>query len=297
MHYTIMSVPEYLAPTTLNRALDLKKERGADARVIAGGTDLILKMRDKVFSPTMLIDLRRISLDSISVKRDGIHLGAYVTQSQLLASADVVKMYPALCDACREFAGPPIRNRGTLGGNIVNASPGADLLPPLMAYDATLVLASSGSDRELPLTEFFTGPGQTIMAADEILTEIRMPVMPSRTASSFIKLGQRRSMAIALVSVATRLTLDAQGIVSDARIVLGAVAPTPIRAEGAENVLTGSPLSDEVIAQAARKAQDEAKPISDVRAHEPYRKDMTEVLVRRALAAARDELQEQTSSG
>ena len=135
------------------------------------------------------------------------------------------------------------------------------------------------------------------MAADEILTEIRMPLMPSRTASSFIKLGQRRSMAIALVSVATRLTLDAQGIVSDARIILGAVAPTPIRAHAAEDVLTGSQLSDDLIEKAAREARDAAIPISDVRAHEPYRKDMTEVLVRRALAAARDELQENTSSG
>lgn len=121
--------------------------------------------------------------------------------------------------------------------------------------------------------------------------------MPSRTASTFIKLGQRRSMAIALVSVAARLTLDEKGVISVARIVLGAVAPTPIRAHAAETVLTGSRLSDKLIEQAARQAQDAAKPISDVRAHEPYRKDMTEVLVRRALAAARDELQEQTSSG
>ncbi|MCH8159745.1 MAG: xanthine dehydrogenase family protein subunit M [Proteobacteria bacterium] len=292
-----MSIPDYLAPTTLSHALQLKKQRGADARVIAGGTDLILKMRDKVFSPTMLIDLRRISLDSISLTNDVMCLGAYVTQSQLLASADILKMYPALCAACREFAGPPIRNRGTLGGNIVNASPGADLLPPLLAYDASVVLASSGTERELPLTEFFTGPGQTIMAPEEILTEIRMPVMPSRTASAFIKLGQRRSMAIALVSVAARLTLDEKGVVSVARIVLGAVAPTPIRAHAAETVLTGSRLSDELIEQAARQAQDAAKPISDVRAHEPYRKDMTEVLVRRALVAARDELQEIKSSG
>ncbi len=292
-----MDAPEYTAPTTLEDALRIKKEVGADARVIAGGTDLILKMRDKVFSPTMLIDLRRISLDSISLTNDVMNLGACVTQSQLLASADILKMYPALCAACREFAGPPIRNRGTLGGNIVNASPGADLLPPLLAYDASVVLASSGTERELPLTEFFTGPGQTIMAPEEILTEIRMPVMPSRTASAFIKLGQRRSMAIALVSVAARLTLDEKGVISVARIVLGAVAPTPIRAHAAETVLTGSRLSDKLIEQAARQAQDAAKPISDVRAHEPYRKDMTEVLVRRALAAARDELQEQTSSG
>ena len=292
-----MSIPDYLAPTTLSRALRLKKQRGANARVIAGGTDLILKMRDKVFSPTMLIDLRRISLDSISLTNDVMHLGAYVTQSQLLASADILKMYPALCAACREFAGPPIRNRGTLGGNIVNASPGADLLPPLLAYDASVVLASSGTERELPLSEFFTGPGQTIMAPEEILTEIRMPVMPSRTASAFIKLGQRRSMAIALVSVAARLTLDQKGVISVARIALGAVAPTPIRAHAAETVLTGRRLSDELIEQAARQAQDTAKPISDVRAHEPYRKDMTEVLVRRALVAARDELQETKSSG
>jgi carbon-monoxide dehydrogenase medium subunit len=292
-----MDAPEYTAPTTLEDALRIKKELGADARVIAGGTDLILKMRDKIFAPAMLIDLRRISLDTISLTSDAMRLGAYVTQSQLLASADILKMYPALAEACREFAGPPIRNRGTLGGNIVNASPGADLLPPLLAYDASVVLASSGTDRELPLTEFFTGPGQTIMTPDEILTEIRMPVMPSRTASAFIKLGQRRSMAIALVSVATRLTLDEKGVISDARIVLGAVAPTPIRAQAAEKVLTSNPLSDELIEQAAREAQDTAKPISDVRAHEPYRKDMTEVLVRRALVAARDELQETMSSG
>ena len=292
-----MDVPEYTAPTTLEDALRIKKAAGADARVIAGGTDLILKMRDKVFTPTMLIDLRRISLDTISPTSDAMCFGAYVTQSQLLANADVRKMYPALAEACREFAGPPIRNRGTLGGNIVNASPGADLLPPLLAYDANVVLASSGEDRELPLTEFLTGPGQTTLAPEEILTEIRMPLMPARTASIFIKLGQRRSMAIALVSVAARLTLDAKGVVNEARIVLGAVAPTPIRAPTAENVLTGSQLSDELIEQAAREAQDAATPISDVRAHEPYRKDMTAVLVRRALVAARDELQETMSSG
>jgi len=292
-----MDVPEYTAPTTLEDALRIKKEVGADARVIAGGTDLILKMRDKVFAPTTLIDLRRVSLDTISPTSDAMCLGAYVTQSQLLANADIRKMYPALAEACREFAGPPIRNRGTLGGNIVNASPGADLLPPLLAYDASVVLASSGKDRELPLTDFLTGPGQTTLAPEEILTEIRMPLMPARTASIFIKLGQRRSMAIALVSVATRLTLDAKGVVNEARIVLGAVAPTPIRACAAEKLLTGNPLSDGLIEQAARDARDAATPISDVRAHEPYRKDMTEVLVRSALFAVRDQLQEAMTNG
>jgi len=294
MHLSYMDVPEYLAPATLADALLLKKERGDGARVIAGGTDLILKMRDKVFSPAVLIDLRSMSMDTISVTTSEVSFGAAVSLSQLLASDDITRMYPALCTACREFAGPPIRNRGTLGGNIVNASPAADLIPPLLAYDAAVVLATSAGDRQVQLAEFFTGPGQTVMQADEILTEIKLPVMPSATAATFIKLGQRRSMAISLFSVATRLTLDANGTVNDARIVLGAVAPTPIRIHAAEGLLAGKPLSDELLAMAADEAKKTATPISDVRASASYRKNMTGVLVHRALHTTRDELRKST---
>lgn len=268
----------------------IKNERGADARVIAGGTDLILRMRDKVLEPAMLIDLRRIGLDSISLGNDDMRLGAYVSHSQILESADIARLFPALCEACREFAGPPIRNRGTVGGNIVNASPAADLLPPLIAYDASIVLTTAGGDRVLPLLEFFSGPGQSCIAPDEILTEIRLPLPPPRTAATFIKLGQRRSMAISLVNLTTRITIDAAGAVNDARIVLGSVAPTPICTVAAEGVLTGKPLSDNLIAQAASQARQEATPISDVRASLTYRERMTEVLVRRALQATREEL-------
>jgi len=291
-----MQTPEYAAPATLNDALLLKKERGADASVIAGGTDLILRMRDNVLSPALLIDLRAIPLANISLTDNAMHVGAYVTLAQLLANDDIAENFPALPAACREFAGPPIRNRGTLGGNIVNASPAADLVPPLLAYDASIVLASSGGDREMPLAEFFTGPGQTIMQPDEILTEIRLPLMPPRTAASFIKLGQRRSMAISIVNLTIRLTLDASSAVSEARIVLGAVAPTPIRAYAAERLLTGSEVSDELIEQVARNAEKEATPISDTRASEAYRKNMIAVLVRRALLATRAELQKNASS-
>ena len=195
-----------------------------------------------------------------------MHLGAFVTQSQILASADIARLFPALCEACREFAGPPIRNRGTVGGNIVNASPAADLPPPLMAYDASILLASDAGDRVLPLVEFFTGPGQTVMEPDEIVTGFRLPLMPESTAATFIKLGQRRSMAISLVNLTTRLTLDGTGAVSDARIVLGAVAPTPIRALAAEGMLTGEPLSEELLGRAASEARKEIAAISDVRA-------------------------------
>ncbi len=290
-----MRAPQYTAPATLEDALHLKREHGADARVIAGGTDLIPRMRDQVISPEILIDLRRVSLDAISLTASEMQIGAYVTQAQLLANRDIAREFPALSEACREFAGPPIRNRGTVGGNIVNASPAADLVPPLVAYDANIILASSGGDREMPLAEFFIGPGQTIIEPDEILTEIRLPLMPSGTAATFLKLGQRRSMAISVVNLTTRLTLDGECTVSDARIVLGAVAPTPIRAVAAEGVLTGKRLSDELLERAAREAGSEVTPISDVRASEAYRKNMTEVLVRRALLATRDELQENAS--
>jgi carbon-monoxide dehydrogenase medium subunit len=253
-------------------------------------------MKDKVFSPDLLIDLRLLSLDTIASHASGMHLGAGVTLSQILADGGLASKFPALVEACREFAGPPIRNRGTLGGNLVNASPAADLVPPLLAYDANVVLASSSAVRVLPLTEFFTGPGQTVMETDEILTEVRLPIMPPRTAARFIKLGQRCSMAISIVNLTTRLTLDKTSRVSDARIVLGAVAPTPIHAVEAEAILIGQQLSDDLLELAASQASREASPITDVRASKDYRLKMTEVLVRRALEANRDDLQRDGSN-
>jgi carbon-monoxide dehydrogenase medium subunit len=244
---------QYTAPESLEHALSVKAAHGAEARIIAGGTDLILRMRDGVFSPELLIDLRRLPLAAIAHGGEGVRYGACVTLSQILADERTATLYPALVEACRHFAGPPIRNRATLGGNIVNASPAADLVPPLMAYDADIVLASSSGSRVLPLAGFFTGPGQTVMEANEILTQIRLPPMPDETAAIFIKLGQRRSMAISIVNVAARLSMNGAAVVGEARIVLGAVAPTPLRAMTAEAVL----------------------------------KRMTQVLVRRALAASR----------
>jgi len=292
-----MSVPEFIAPASLDDALGIKSERGMEARIIAGGTDLILRMRDKVLSPSLLIDLRRLSLDAIEFSDAGLKLGAYSSLSQVLESAEIEKSYPALPAACREFAGPPIRNRATLGGNIVNASPAADLVPPLIAYDASIVLSSSGGERVLPLTEFFVGPGQSVIEPSEVLTEIRLPPMPTQSAATFIKLGQRRSMAISQVNLTTRLGIDVAGVVNEARIVLGSVAPTPMRAVKAEEHLTGKALSDDLLSEAAKKAREEVTPISDVRASQPYRLEMTEVLVRRALRATRDKLPGTVSDG
>lgn len=297
MHQAGMSIPAYTAPATLDDALGIKKERGAEARVIAGGTDLILRMRDKVFSPSVLIDLRRLSLDGIALSDNELRLGAFVSLSQVLESADIERLFPALPAGCREFAAPPIRNRATLGGNIVNASPAADLVPPLIAYDASIVLSSSDGERVLPLLEFFVGPGKSVMEPDEILTEIRLPMMPPCSAATFIKLGQRRSMAISQVNLTTRLGIDESGAVSEARIVLGSVAPVPMRAVAAEEFLLGKELSEELLNGAAQKAREEVTPISDVRASHSYRLEMTEVLVRRALLATWDKLERNAPDG
>ena len=287
---------EYIAPESLDKALGLKQAHGENARLIAGGTDLILRMRDKVYSPSLLLDLRKTSLNTISPGDDELRVGAYVNLSQILEHSVIASSFPALAEACRPFAGPPIRNRGTVGGNIVNASPAADLVPPLMAYDASIVLASTTGERVIPLAEFFTGPGQSVLDPAEILTEIRLPRIQSRTAACFIKLGQRQSMAIAMVSVCTRLTLNADGSVAEARVVLGAVAPTVIHATRAETVLTGELISDDLINRAAKAASSEVTPISDVRASKEYRLKMTQVLVLRALRAVRDELAEGESN-
>jgi carbon-monoxide dehydrogenase medium subunit len=285
-----MDMPEYLAPVKLDDALKIKGQRGAQARVIAGGTDLILRMRDGVHSPQLLLDLRKASLNNISSHTGHMHLGAYLTLAQILENSELQNSFPSLLDACREFAGPPIRNRATLGGNIVNASPAADLTPPLIAYDADIVLVSSTGERVISLADFFTGPGQSVIQPEEILTEVCLPITPENTAASFIKLGQRRSMAISIVNLCTRITLDAGGIVNTARIVLGSVAATPVRAIEAESLLTGRELTDDLIDQAARKAREETSPITDVRASEDYRSQMVVVLVRRALCANRDML-------
>ena len=285
-----MNNPQYIAAETLGDALKIKQEQGEHARVIAGGTDLILRMRDRVFSPKLLVDLRQVPLDTISCHAGEMRLGAYVTLSQILADDELAVLFPALGEACRQFAGPPIRNLATLGGNIVNASPAADLVPPLMAYDANIVLATSAGERVLGLGEFFTGPGQTVMQADEILTQIRLPLMPPDSASGFIKLGPRRSMAISIINLSIRLTLGANGTVSDARIVLGAAAATPLRAFAAEALLIGQELSDQRVDQAAIEASKEVSPITDVRASRNYRERMTQVLVRRALLAGWNDL-------
>jgi carbon-monoxide dehydrogenase medium subunit len=281
-----MNKPDYLAPTSLEEALETVGQQTEGVQIIAGGTDLVPRMRSRVIEPKLLVDLRLLNLDGIEKTAYGIRIGASATHTDILESDLLAEHCPALCEAAADIAGPPIRNRGTVGGNLVNASPAADLAPPLLVYDAVVILAKAGSKREIPLVDFFTGPGQTVLAADELLTEIRIPAVPPNTTSKFIKLGKRKAMAVAVVSAAARLTIDQAGKISQARIALGSVAPTPIRARKSEASLEGQSPSSDLFTEAGQIARSESSPISDIRASGSYRKKMVAVLTRRALEAA-----------
>lgn len=281
-----MNKPDYLAPQTLSEALDILEQHTEGVHIIAGGTDLVPRMRSRVVEPTLLVDLRLLDLSGIAGSERGIRIGTYATHTDILESELLAELCPALVEAAADIAGPPIRNRGTVGGNLVNASPAADLVPPLMVYGAVVVLEKKDETREIPLEDFFTGPGQTVLLPGEILTEIRIPAIPSNTTSKFIKLGKRKAMAVAVVSVAARLTLDEFGKIAQARIALGSVAPTPIRARLAEAILEGQQPSEELFALAGLTASSESSPISDIRSSGDYRKKMVAVLTRRALVAA-----------
>lgn len=286
-----MNKPDYLAPQTLAEALETLGRQTEDVHIIAGGTDLVPRMRSRVVEPALLVDLRLLALDGIEMTGDGIRIGARATHTDLLESDLLAKHFPALGEAAAEIAGPPIRNRGTVGGNLVNASPAADLAPPLLVYDAVAVLAKANAQREVPLADFFIGPGQTVLTPDEIVTEIRIPAVPPNTSSKFIKLGKRKAMAIAVVSAAARLTLDEAGNISLARIALGSVAPKPLRAVKAEAALEGQTPNVALFAEAGQVASMESSPISDIRASGDYRKKMVAVLTRRALVAAWQQLE------
>ncbi len=277
--------PNHAAPATVEDAVRLLIG-DSNGVIIAGGTDLIPEIRAGRRSPSQVVDLRLLPLTDIVVEADRIRVGARVTFADILTSDAIEAEFPALVEAAAQLGGPPIRNRATLGGNLVNASPAADGAPPLLAYDASVAIVGLGGEREVPLPEFFHRPGQTVLIPGEILTEIRMPRPEGHTTSSFMKYGPRNAMAISVVSVAVRVTGDGLGGVDDTRIALGAVAPTPIRAEGAERIVTAEGLGTDAVASASAAAAEACSPIGDIRSTAEYRRHLVEVLVRRLLTGA-----------
>jgi CO/xanthine dehydrogenase FAD-binding subunit len=273
----------YIAPGSLEELLTVLHHYSGEARVVAGGTDLIPQMRLGKLTPGILVDPHHLALTGITETKEGVYLGALVTHTQALTSPLLKQAYPALVNACQQVGGPPVRNRGTLAGNLANASPAADSALPLLVYDAQVVVSRMSGERMLPLSGFYLGPGQTQLSSNEFIREIMLPKLPLRTMAVFLKLGNRQAMVIAVTSIAIRLSLDEAGQVNQARIALGSVAPIPLRAYQAETVLQSYPLDEKTIRLAAQSARQAACPISDLRATAEYRSKMVEVLTRRAL--------------
>ncbi|MDE2993786.1 MAG: xanthine dehydrogenase family protein subunit M [Chloroflexota bacterium] len=280
---------DYYAPETLAEATALLTEHGAAARIIAGGTDLIIFMNDKVMAPQVVIDVSRIpDLTGLCFDPEtGLRIGAATKYRTIELSAEVKQHYPYLQQGAEEVGSVQIRNLGTPGGNVATASPAGDFLTPLLAGAATARLASSRGERTVPLDEFFLGPRQTVLAADEIIVDLHLPAPPPRTSGLYIKHCERRQMDLAFVGVAVSVTLAAgNGVVQDARIALGAVAPTPLRATAAEAAVRGQSLDAATLVAAGRLAAEVTNPISDVRSSAEYRRTMTDVLTQRALRQA-----------
>jgi carbon-monoxide dehydrogenase medium subunit len=282
---------EYFDPTSIGDAVALLHQHAGSARVLAGGTDLFLRMHRRAVLPDVIVDLKRIAeLANLSYSgQDGLHIGATVTHSEVAEHAAVQQHYGALVAAANWVGSLQTRHRGTVVGNLCNASPAADTAPALLSYGALVTMVGPDGQREMPLEAFFQGPGRTALGPAEIVTALRLPPSPGRLGWGYAR-RTRTVIDIALVSSCVVIQAS-NGVCGDVRVSLGAVGPTPLRATQAEAVLRGQQPSAALLAQASRVAAEEARPISDVRCSAEYRKDMVEVLSKRCLESALSMLQ------
>lgn len=279
---------EYVAARDTRHAVALLAEHGSSARVLAGGTDLLVELKTASQVPRVVIDISRAEdLKQIVLTADGLSIGALATHTEIMRSPLIREMFPALVAAAHTVGAVQTRNLGTLGGNLVTGVPSMDSGPTLIALDALVTIAGPAGGRKIPLTEFFTGPRKTALKTGELLTGIVIPKQNLGKPAHFLKFGLRKGQALALVNVAASLWVDPEKNVFVApRIALGAVAPTILRAVKAETYLDGRAVTPEAMAEAGRIAVSDAQPISDFRASAEYRRDLIAVLTARALAGA-----------
>ncbi len=284
----------YHSVSSVQEALALLDEHGASARIVAGGTDLIIEM-EKGQHPQLnaLVDITRVpGLDLISLEDDAIVLGPLVTHNHVVGSDLIRRRALPLAQASWEVGAPQIRNRATIAGNLITASPANDTITPLMAMGAQVTLQSVDGERTLMLEDFYSGFRQTVLRPNELLRSIRIPPLADRQRGVFLKLGLRRAQAISVVDVAAVIGRDAAGIVTDARIALGSVAATIVLAPAAEEYLIGKPLDGLTMAECGRLASSAVTPIDDVRGSAEYRSEMVTILVTRALRQLEAERQD-----
>jgi carbon-monoxide dehydrogenase medium subunit len=281
----------YLQPSSIDESLALLAQHHEQARIINGGTDLLIEIERKIRAPAVVIDVSRVmDLNAIHIEGEVVRIGASVTHNQVVAHPVLRERAYALVRACWEVGAPQIRNRGTVAGNLITASPANDTITPLWAFGATVTLKSVRGERVLTFPDFFKGARRTALASDELLTEIAFPLPSPQARSAFLKLGLRRTQAISVVNVAVALEFLAGrlGEIRGNRITLGAVAPTIVEATEAQHFLLGKTLDDATIDAAACLARKAASPIDDVRGTADYRRAMIGVHVARALRQLRD---------
>lgn len=283
---------EYFEPKTIKKAVSLLERYGEKARVMAGGTDLVARMKDVKVSPDYVINLGCIpGLNGIEQDRKGVRIGTLTTISTLEKSAVLKSEYSAVAQSASQMASPGIRNVATVGGSLCSASPSGDMAPALMALDASVRIQGPAGKRELPLSELFAGPWKTILGTGEILVSIYLPKPHPGTGSAYLKYAAREN-DLAIVGAGAAIIIEG-GICRRARLTLGAVAPTPIRAHSAEAFLEGKRIGKAEIDEAGELAAAEAKPRrGSVRVDPEYRRSMVSVFMRRAIIAAIDRAKE-----
>ncbi|MBD3206858.1 xanthine dehydrogenase family protein subunit M [Candidatus Bathyarchaeota archaeon] len=268
-------------PSSLEEALVLMSNL-EDVKALAGGTDLIPLMKGAECTPKNLVDLNTIpELNYIKEEKGHLNIGGTVTHSQLVQS-QAIKRFPALLDSISWIGSPQIRNRGTLAGNILNASPAADSAPPLLVHKAEVVLRSVREERVLQIEDVFEGPKINCLEPYELLTEIKLPLPNEGSSSCYKRIGRRKAFTLSVVSAAVYLQVE-EKLCIDARVAFGSVDMTPIRVIELEEMLTDSELDDETIRETCESAKDLVNPITDIRGTAQYRRDMCEVLMRRAI--------------
>jgi carbon-monoxide dehydrogenase medium subunit len=275
----------YVRTGTIEETIAFLSERRGGVKLLAGGTDLLPQLRSREISvPQYVVDLKTISdLDEVGYdQRSGLKIGALVTIAAVEQSSTIRHHFPILAQAASVMASPQVRNRGTFSGNLCSAVPSADSAPSLLALDATALVRGPKGERAVRMDQFFRGPRETVLEADEMMTEISVPPMAVGSRGVYLKLSPRHSMDLAVVGVAV-VGRSEDGVCKDVRIALGAVAPTPVRAPMAEAIILGNRITPEIIDEAAKNAITQCSPINDHRASAEYRCDMVYVMTRRAL--------------
>ncbi len=281
---------DYVAPHRLADATKALASQPEGSRPLGGGTDLLIHMKERGRRVPAVVSLRNVKeIHGIREQAGAIVIGAMTTAGEVAWSPEMQQRFPGIADGAELVGSVQIRHRGTIGGNFCNAAPSADVVPAVIAASATLRIVSPDAERTVAAEDFFVGPGTTILRRGEILADIHLPAPPPRTGSAYLRHVPRREMDIAVVGVGIQLTLsEALDTIQDARVVLASVAPTPIRAKTAEAALIGKPVNDATLEAAGEGAASDARPITDVRGSDDYRRELLKVYTRRVARIAID---------